>query len=165
MPKGVYKRTEYHKQFYFQKGHISFWNNDRKFSIEHRRKIGEANRRRIISISTRKKLSIAAKNRNNNRQNAFGYRKPINLRKQITTKGYVYIYNPNHPRASSSGYVHRSHLAMEKHIGRYLTPKEVVHHINGIKNDDRPENLKLFTNTSSHTKFHHILTKKDGNTR
>jgi len=43
---------------------------------------------------------------------------------------------------------------MEKHIGRYLTPEEVVHHINEIKTDNRIENLMLFKNANEHTKFH-----------
>jgi hypothetical protein len=48
---------------------------------------------------------------------------------------------------------------MEQHFGRYLRPEEVVHHINNIVNDDRPENLQLFESNSEHAKFHNSLKK------
>jgi hypothetical protein len=38
-------------------------------------------------------------------------------------------------------------------LGRHLQPDEIVHHINGIVNDDRPENLAVMTQ-SEHAKLH-----------
>ena len=36
-------------------------------------------------------------------------------------------------------------LIMEQHIGRYILPDEVVHHKNGVRDDNRLENLELMT--------------------
>lgn len=74
--------------------------------------------------------------------------------------GYILIWNPKHPHCSGKSYVLEHRLVMEKHLGRYLKPEERVHHKNGIKDDNRIENLTLFKNIGEHFKFHWTQKKK-----
>jgi len=72
----------------------------------------------------------------------------------IDQEGRVLVRKPSHPHVRKNGYVFRSHIVMEKILGRYLKPEEVVHHKNKILDDDRPENLELFISKSEHISFH-----------
>jgi len=67
---------------------------------------------------------------------------------------YIYIYMPDHHRVTTQGYVRRSILVLEQKLNRHLKYKEQVHHINGIKDDDRPENLMPLM-IGDHTSLHH----------
>jgi len=60
--------------------------------------------------------------------------------------GYVMVWAPKHPRArKNSPYVFEHILVVEDLLGRHLADGESVHHINGIREDNRPENLELWT--------------------
>ena len=70
--------------------------------------------------------------------------KPMNGR-TYHKKGYVMVYKPRHPRAISGSYVFEHILVMERMIGRFLYKDENVHHKNGVKDDNRPDNLELWS--------------------
>ena len=72
-------------------------------------------------------------------------------------QGYIYVYAKEHPSANSHGMVFEHRIVMESMIGRYLTSKEVVHHINGVPSDNRPDNLMLFADNAKHKKHHNKL--------
>lgn len=58
--------------------------------------------------------------------------------------GYVYILADQTEEFKHSKYIAEHRLVMERHIGRPLLPTETVHHKNGIRDDNRLENLELF---------------------
>jgi len=64
-------------------------------------------------------------------------------RKLDKNLGYVRIYAPMHREANTWGYVYEHRVIAEQIIGRDLKKDEVVHHINGKRWDNRPENLQV----------------------
>lgn len=74
---------------------------------------------------------------------------------RIRRSEYIYIHKPGHPHSGKQGYVAEHRLVMESHIGRYLLPRETIHHINKIHDDNRLENLVLCESRGLHTKQFH----------
>ena len=70
----------------------------------------------------------------------------------ISGHGYKKVFMPEHPNAVN-GYVLEHRMVAERMIGRLLTEDEVVHHKNCIRDDNRPENLLVMSN-SDHCKLH-----------
>ena len=78
----------------------------------------------------------------------------------INQAGYALVRQPDHPRAPRNGYVLEHVLVAERKIGRHLRwhgaghpESEIVHHLNGDKLDNRPENIAI-TTFQQHLDFH-----------
>lgn len=59
--------------------------------------------------------------------------------------GYVLVkLEKDHPFYKHNSYIAEHRLVMENHLGRHLLSNENVHHKNGIRDDNRIENLELW---------------------
>lgn len=72
-----------------------------------------------------------------------------------TSRGYLLVKTPNdyqlrEDEEKKPKYIFEHRFVMEQHLGRRLESEEIVHHKNGIKNDNRLENLALMTFANHH---------------
>ena len=74
----------------------------------------------------------------------------------LDSDGYVTLWMPDHPNARENGRVLEHRFVMSEILGRPLADHEVVHHRNGVKDDNRPENLAIFESNADHLR--HELT-------
>lgn len=81
-----------------------------------------------------------------------------------TPNGYVQVHMPNHPRADKNGYVMEHIVVFEEVTGITVPCNCCVHHLNGIKGDNRIENLCMME-FGAHTVMHHTGHKNSAETR
>lgn len=83
-----------------------------------------------------------------------------NCGRYFDSNGYVVLFMPEHPFCGTKKTVLEHRFIMECKIGRYLENEECVHHIDGNKANNNPNNLMLFKNNSEHIKYHNNLKTK-----
>ena len=86
-----------------------------------------------------------------------GHRSKTDSRRctRLKKNGYVYVeVGMGHHLADMNGYALEHRLVIEEKLGRHLSKEEVAHHINGVRDDNRPENLSLFPSHREHIAHH-----------
>lgn len=137
----------------FKKGNVP-WNKGKKWSKETKKKIGKALKGKIAWNKDTKGIC---------KSNSGSFKKGEN---HIFWKGgryksnnRWYIFKPNHPSAYTTKHILQSRLIAEKCLGRYLSSKEQIHHIDGNSLNDNPKNLYLFPSCSKHTSYEKLKNK------
>jgi len=130
--KGYY--IEYHRKYYLKNG-------EQKECI--RKERGEVRTCQICGKKYFARKYVGRKNKGN-----FRCLSCINWKggRKRNKPGYILIKNKSHPFSDDQGYILEHRLVMEKYLGRYLNSDEMIHHINGIKDDNRIENLLIIKN-------------------
>ena len=117
----------------------------KKMSRTHRGNMIKAITGRKLNKSHRKKLSEVRRG-----QKRGGFKK-----RYVDPRGYIHLWMPDSPMALTNGYVKEHRHVMSQIIGRPLERSEIVHHLNEVKGDNRPENLEL-TTASEHSRRHKL---------
>ena len=74
--------------------------------------------------------------------------------RHVANTGYVMVHRPENPRASKDGYVTETVVIAEAVLGKRLPLGAEVHHDNGIRGDNRHENLVICEDRAYHMLLH-----------
>lgn len=118
--------------------------------------------KKAYKMGLRKSKDIEFLNRSLSKK---GNKNPLwNGGKKRTIGGYVFVYSPDHRRADKGGYVQEHIVAFERATGISVPYGCCIHHLNGVKDDNRIENLCMMTQ-GAHTAMHHIGAKRSDATK
>lgn len=97
---------------------------------------------------TKQMVGLYAKSYNLQRRGTCIFKAYEGYEHKDSKNGYIRIYH-------DGKFVQKHRLVMEQQLGRPLLLSELVHHINGDRTDNRPQNLQLLT-----SKTHMVKTNK-----
>lgn len=149
---------KYCSQFCSKKFHSVKEMNRRKTDVEYRQKrnqkeIKRRHLKRQLDSSEREKHNFSEKVRYRKKNNILSDK---DLKKNpkgsgcLTKFGYRKIAKKGHPNAWRTGEMLEHVFIMSEHLGRPIRKGETIHHKNGIKHDNRIENLELWNNSHPH---------------
>jgi len=81
----------------------------------------------------------------------------------LSSQGYWFLHIKDHPRANTMGYVKMCDFIFEKYH-RPIKSNEIIHHKDGCKTNDHPDNLEAFDKIK-HDRMHTIKRHASGNFR
>jgi hypothetical protein len=117
-----------------------------KLKVLHRIIDGKKNTRWLCQCTCRKTTIGITGNLINGRHQTCGNWRCRTRAKITFSNGYALVRDFNHSRANPhTGRVREHIVIMERKLGRSLLPLEEVHHKNGIRHDNRPSNLELWS--------------------
>lgn len=141
-PLHMYRNCKLCEKEFFSKSWKQTFCSKQCYKTEHRK-----NKRIAYRIQNNISLSLPVKIKN---PNGTGHKEK---------QGYRFINKMRHPNASKSGRIYEHIFIMSEYLGRPLIKGETVHHKNGIRDDNRIENLELWS--SSHPGGQRVKDKID----
>ncbi len=137
---------------HFKKG-FTPWNKGKKMSKEHCEKMSQIMKTHTNSGQFKKGHTVNLGTKRS--QETIRKMKKAQLKYTKYALGYVFIYMPEYPFCDKFGYIQEHRYIMATYIGRPIKPNERVHHLNGIKHDNRIETLNFSLTNQEHQKVHH----------
>jgi len=89
-----------------------------------------------------------------------GHKKSCGSGRYMDSSGYVMVKKASHPRTQKGGYVLEHILVWEQHHKRPLPEGYHIHHLDGIRNDNRPSNLVALPPAKHQGKYPTLLEER-----